>query len=91
MRVSVEFYGLARLRAGVGRIALELPDKDACLADVFDSLAERLPAFREHCLSSGRLAEALTCNLDGQRFVSEAATPLASGQTVLILSADAGG
>jgi molybdopterin converting factor small subunit len=33
----------------------------------------------------------LTMNLDGQRFVKDLATPVRDGQSVLILSADAGG
>jgi hypothetical protein len=50
-----------------------------------------LPGFREHCLAGGRLDPSLTCNLDGQRFVRDTATPVADGQMVLILSADSGG
>jgi molybdopterin converting factor small subunit len=91
MHVSVEFFGIARLWAGVGHVEVELAAGKACLTDILDSLAERLPAFRQSCLAGGRLDAALICNIDGQRFITDPATPIADRQTVLILSADAGG
>jgi molybdopterin converting factor small subunit len=91
MHVSVEFFGIARLHSGVGHLDVEVPAENACLADVFHALAERLPGFREHCLAGGRLDPSLTGNIDGRRFSSDPETPVADGQTVLILSADAGG
>jgi hypothetical protein len=37
------------------------------------------------------LQSTLSANLAGERFISEPATTIESGQTLLILSADAGG
>jgi len=91
MAIRVEFYGIARQRAGVGEVRLELESHQAPLADVLRRLAERLPALGHELLIQGRLHESLMANLDGQRFVSDPATPIGDGQSLLILSADAGG
>ena len=39
----------------------------------------------------GRLHPSLAANLNGDRFISDPATPLGDGDRVLILSSDAGG
>jgi len=89
MPIRVEFYGIARQRAGVP--AIELEGHVATLAGALSELAVRLPEFGRDCVAGERLAASLGANLDGQRFVSDPETPLRDGQSLLILSADAGG
>jgi molybdopterin converting factor small subunit len=91
MNLSVEFYGIARQRAGVDRLEVALPDRDATLAAVLRSIGEKLPEFAAHCLDRGRLHPSLSANLDGERFVTDPETFVRDGQSLLILSADAGG
>lgn len=95
MAIRVEFYGIARQRAGVTHYLLSdfagEPAKRAVLADVLAALAERLPEFGRQCLVAGGLHSSLTANLDGRIFVSDPATPIENGQCLLILSTDAGG
>jgi molybdopterin converting factor small subunit len=91
MPIRVEFYGLARLRSGTSELTLVLPGGNASLADALQAIARRLPALGEELLAGGRLHPTLAANLDGQRFVSDPQTPIADGQCLLILSADAGG
>lgn len=91
MIVSVEFYGIARQRAGVDRLEVALPDQGATLSDVLRSIGEKLPEFAAHCLDHGRLHPSLAANLDGERFVTDPETIVRDGQSLLILSADAGG
>jgi sulfur-carrier protein len=91
MTIRVEFFGIARQRAGVGEVRLDLRSADARLGDVLGDLAGRLPEFGRELLVGGRLHESLAANLDGSRFVSDPATPIRDGQSLLILSADAGG
>lgn len=91
MIVGVEFYGIARQRAGVDRLAVALADPDATLAAVLQSIGEKLPDFAAHCLDRGRLHPSLAANLDGERFVTDPETIVHDGQSLLILSADAGG
>lgn len=93
MQVLVEFYGIPRLRAG--RATLELhwgaELKTITLADVLRDLANQLPAFARHCLEDNALGKGYIANLNGHRFVSDPATPISDGASLLILSADAGG
>ena len=91
MLLRVEFYGIARQRAGVPHVELELPGRQATLAEALLRLADNLPEFGRECLAGGCLQPTLSANLAGERFVSDPATVIESGQTLLILSADAGG
>jgi molybdopterin converting factor small subunit len=91
MLLRVELYGIARQRAGVPHIELELPGSKTTLAEALRRIADELPEFGRECLSGGTLQPTLSANLAGERFVSEPATVIESGQTLLILSADAGG
>jgi sulfur-carrier protein len=87
MQVAVELFGIVRARAGVARTTAE----GRCLGDVLAELAERFPALAESCIDGRRLRPHCTANLGGQRFVSAPETPLCDGDTLLLLSADAGG
>jgi sulfur-carrier protein len=91
MAICVEFFGIARQRAGVSRLHLELASPAAPLADVLTAVAEQLPPLQNGWIAAGRLHASLAANLDGQRFVSDPATLIGDGQSLLILSADAGG
>ena len=90
MAIRVEFFGIARQRAGVAQAELPLPIP-ATLGDCLAALGDRFPAFGRDCLQQQRLRQSFAANLGGRRFVSDAAEPLADGDTLLILSADAGG
>jgi molybdopterin converting factor small subunit len=87
MLVPVELFGIARARAGVSRTTAE----GTCLGDVLADLAEQFPALAETCIDGRTLRPSFTANLGGQRFVSAPETPLSEGDTVLLLSVDAGG
>lgn len=90
MTIRVEFFGIARQRAGTSSIELETRGP-LSLGQALQLVAERLPEFGRECLVEGRLLSALSANVDGARFVSDPAMLLESGQSLLILSADAGG
>jgi molybdopterin converting factor small subunit len=91
MAIRVEFFGIARQRAGTSQLALDVQAAVVPLGDVLERLAAALPAFAQECLVGGRLQASLTANLDGQQFVSDPSAPIRDGQSLLILSADAGG
>lgn len=91
MLLRVEFYGIARQRAGTPHVQLDLVGGETSLAEAMRQLAHLLPSFGSECLANGRLHPALSANLGGERFVSDPATPIRDGQSLLILSADAGG
>jgi hypothetical protein len=90
MTISVEFFGLARQRAGIGQLQLDFPGARVSLREVLSELAARLPSFAA-CVHAGRLDTTLAANLDGNCFVIDPETTIEDGQSLLLLSADAGG
>ena len=91
MRVNIEFFGIPRQRTGQAATSLDFTAAATTLEEVLVQLAEIYPAFGESCVADQKLREGFVANLDGERFVTASETELVDGQTVLILSADAGG
>lgn len=91
MQIRVEFFGIARQRAGASHVELSWPQHDVRLADVLEQIGVRLPEFGRQCLVDGRLDPSFRVNFDGQRFVSDPLARVGDGQCLLVLSADAGG
>jgi molybdopterin converting factor small subunit len=87
MSVTVELFGIPRQRAGVAMTEAEGSRLDEVLLD----LARRFPRLADECIADGRLQSGTMANLNGQRFVADPATVLKPGDSLLILSADAGG
>jgi molybdopterin converting factor small subunit len=84
--MHVELLGLPRERAGVAELELEANT----LGQLLTALADRFPSFSE-LIVVDRLQPSITANLNGDRFISDPRTRLKEGDSVLILSADAGG
>ena len=84
--MHVEFLGIPRERAGVSEVEIDA----ATLGQVLTTLALRFPALRE-LITADRLHASIAANLNGDAFVSDPDTSLASGDRLLLLSADAGG
>ena len=84
--MRVELFGVPRERAGVAAVDVQAETLGQLLA----ALAMRFPALGE-CIDAGRLQPSFVANLNGDRFVSDPRTPLRQSDSVLILSADAGG
>ncbi len=92
MKLRIEFFGIARRRAGVGDCALMFDrDDSVTLTRALQELAFRFPALAGECVVNGKLTAGFTVNLNGERFVREAGTRLHDGDCLLLLSADAGG
>jgi molybdopterin converting factor small subunit len=91
MTVSVEFYGIPRQRAGTAQAELTVPGDVVRLGDLLIQLAERFPNLAESCLNEGSLCQGYVANLGGRRFVTDPETRVHAGETLLIMSADAGG
>ena len=87
MPIVVEFFGIPRARAGVERTSVEATS----LGEVLAKLAGRFPEFGQECLTGSQLRAGFLANLRGERFVLDPALPLVDGDSLLILSADAGG
>jgi molybdopterin converting factor small subunit len=84
--MHVELLGVPRERAGVAE--LDLPADS--LGQLLVALAARFPSLSD-LIVEDRLQSSLVANLNGDRFVSDPTTKLREGDSVLILSADAGG
>ncbi|HZF47098.1 MAG TPA: MoaD/ThiS family protein [Polyangiaceae bacterium] len=85
--VTIELFGVPRLRAG--RDALDV--KAATLGEAFRALASGCPALEPAVVEDGKLKPFYTVALNGAVVPSDPATPLADGDIVILLSADAGG
>jgi molybdopterin converting factor small subunit len=82
----IEFLGIPRERAGLSEIEVDADSLGQALARV----ATRLPRFGD-LIDGDRLHPSIAANLNGDQFICDPATPLAAGDRLLILSADAGG
>jgi sulfur-carrier protein len=87
MPIKIELFGIARARAGVAGTTAN----GTTLGAVLTELAVRYPGLAEACIDGRRLRPGFTANLGGDRFVTAPETKLADGDTVLLLSLDAGG
>jgi molybdopterin converting factor small subunit len=85
--VAVEFFGIARQRAGTPKTAAA-PGR---LGDVLADLAERFPRFGEECVDGRALRDGFLANVNGERFVHDPDVALRPGDALLVFSADAGG
>ena len=83
----MEFYDVARARAGTDRIEVEA----ATLAEALAESARRCPGLVPDIVKDGALCPHWRASLNGREFVVDPATPLEPGDCVLLLSALAGG
>ena len=83
--VRVEFYGLARLRAGMAETAVEA----ATVRAVLTAVQAACPGLR--LLTAGDVSPEFLVSLDGKRFGPNLDDAVPAGESLLILGADAGG
>ena len=84
--VTVEFFGVPRLRAG--RAELHVPAGTA--AEVLAAVEQACPGLAG-LIRAGRLSPFYLLSVDGQRFVADLGQEVGPGERLLLLSADAGG
>jgi molybdopterin-guanine dinucleotide biosynthesis protein A len=91
-RCTVELFGVARLLARTREVSIALPE-GATLAHVLAGLAERLPVLVGQVITPDRagLVDGYACNVNGLDFVRSPGAPVAPGDSIVILAADAGG
>jgi molybdopterin-guanine dinucleotide biosynthesis protein A len=88
---TVELFGVAQLLAGERQVPLTLPP-GATLRNVFAALVARVPAIAGQVVAAdGSLGEGYACSINGLSFVRSPDAPIAAGDAIVILSADAGG
>jgi molybdopterin converting factor small subunit len=87
MQVAVELFGIPRSRAGLARTTAT----GANLGDVLADLACKFPQLAETCIDGRALRPGFIANLNAERFVTSPDLPLNDGDTLLLMSLDAGG
>jgi molybdopterin converting factor small subunit len=85
--ITVELFGVPRLRAGMGRVTVEA----STLAMALSGLGRVCPALDGPVIVGEKVHPAYRLYLNGDRFVSDPATPLADGDVILLMAADVGG
>lgn len=92
VRCTVELFGVARLLAKTKDVPLALP-AGATVSQVIAALADQLPMLVGRVISADRrsLVSGYACNVNGLDFVRTSSTTINSGDSIVILSADAGG
>jgi molybdopterin converting factor small subunit len=87
MEIAVELFGIPRARAGTAHTTAAGTN----LGEVLFDLAARYPALAATCIDGRELREGFIANLGAEQFVTSPETPLNEGDTLLLLSIDAGG
>jgi molybdenum cofactor guanylyltransferase len=92
IRCTVELFGAARFFARRREVSLTLP-AGATIAHVYAALAEELPMLVGRVIEPdrARLSEGFACNVNGLEFVRTPMATVDSGDSIFIISADAGG
>lgn len=92
VRCTVEFFGVARLLSHTNEISLTLPP-GATVSDAIAALADRLPMLVGRVINVDRagLVDGYACSVNGLDFVRDPRARVASGDSIILLAADAGG
>lgn len=92
VQCTVELYGVAQLVGKTSAVTLTIAPPST-IAHVIETLGTMVPALVGTVIEPDRrgLLEGYACNVNGLSFVRDRTTPVRSGDTIIILSADAGG
>ncbi len=85
--VTIELFGVPRLRAGRDVVEVEA----ASLGEALAALGLECPSLEGPVVASGRLLSHYLVARNGVQFTADPATSLSPGDTLVVLSADAGG
>lgn len=85
--ITIELYGVPRMRGGRDAIAVEA----GSLGEAFRALGVACPALSPTVVQDGRLRSHYLVAVNGLHLTADPTTPLAEGDVVVVLSAEAGG
>ena len=91
LSIHIELYGIPRQRAGTADTWVAGHVSQVSLGQVLGELAARFPGLAETCIDQGCLRDGYIVSIGGDRFVSDPQTPVRPGDTLLLMSTDAGG
>jgi hypothetical protein len=89
---TVELYGVARQIARIRSVSLPVVE-GATLSEILSALADELPSLVGRVIAPDRLSltTGYACNVNGLAFVRDATAAVSPGDSLIIVSADAGG
>jgi molybdopterin converting factor small subunit len=87
MQVAIELFGIPRSRAGLAHTTAT----GANVGDVLADLASHFPQLAETCIDGRTLRPGFIVNVNAERFVTSPEMQLRDGDTLLLMSLDAGG
>jgi sulfur-carrier protein len=85
--ITIELFGVPRFRARLESLTVEA----VSLGEALSALGARCPALDGSVVNGGRLLPHYLVALNGTAFTADPATPLAPGDVLVLLSAEAGG
>jgi molybdopterin converting factor small subunit len=85
--ITIELYGVPRLRAGLPRVQVE----GTTVAEALRALGKECPALEGTIVRNGKIAPTYRLSLNGQSFITDTTAALGESDVLLLLSADAGG
>lgn len=85
--IIVEFYGMARARAGCAERQLQA----TTVREALHAIIAACPSLADLYTPGDTLARHYLLSLNGERFVTDLDEPLPAAARLLVLSADAGG
>jgi molybdopterin synthase sulfur carrier subunit len=85
--VTIELYGVPRLRAGRDALTVEARS----LGEALRALGASCPALDPSVVRGGELLPHYLIARNGTQFTADPATPLDPGDVLVLLAADAGG
>ncbi|MEC9091311.1 MAG: MoaD/ThiS family protein [Planctomycetota bacterium] len=89
--VKVEFFGVPRLRAGVADFFVEVAADRNRLGDVLMKIQREIPELTKECFADGKLRKEYVVNVSGKEFTRSLGRVVSPGDSLLIMSSDAGG
>jgi sulfur-carrier protein len=85
--VTIELYGVPRLRAGIDQLEVEA----SSIGDALTALVARCPALDRSVVRDARLLPSYMIALNGLQMTADPHTQLRDGDVLVLLAADAGG
>ena len=85
--VTIELFGVPRLRAGKDAFCVPA----ASLGEALRALGQVCPALSPSVVDGERLQPCYLVAVNGVQFTADPRTPLADGDVVVLVSAEAGG
>ncbi len=85
--IVIELFGVPRIRAGIGRVEVDA----ATCGEALERLAQLYPVLDGTVIVNRHVGSSYLLSINGDTFPENPDTPLAAGDSLLLLAADVGG